>query len=162
MLLSNYERCLYYEQPLLTLHSILQTDPYSPRFTFSFPPPCEIPFVCKSLDGGMTLHIETAPSVDLMNDFIEFTTSLPIELSLYPGFDRADWIKMFSTPTFFVYIEKDGTILSLMSLAKLVSTKDDVIFNILTTQANNKRATAMLDTLPPKGLGDIMFTQVHA
>ena len=110
----------------------------------------------------MTLHIATTPSVDLMNDFIEFTTSLPIELSLYPYWGRADWMKMFSTPTFFVYIEKDGTILSLMSLAKLVSTKDDVIFNILTTQANNNRAAAMIDKLPPKGLGDIMFTQVHA
>jgi hypothetical protein len=42
----------------------------------------------------------------------------------------------------------------------MVSTQDDVILNIITTQANNQLAKKMVGKLL-KGLGDIMFTEVR-
>jgi hypothetical protein len=158
-MISNYNRNLEYKQPLLVLRSRLQPMGSS-RFNFNFPPPLDIPFVSKSLILGMTLHIATNPSVGRINRIIDFIKSLPGHLSLYGGFSHDDWIKLFAAPTFFIYVEKDGVILSAMSIVKMVSTQDDVILNIITTQANNQLAKKMVGKLL-KGLGDIMFTEVR-
>ena len=162
-LLSNYDRCLNdYNEPLLTLCSTMMPPPSTLRFQFFFPP-CEVPFVFKSLYGGMTLHIAATPSDHLIRKFIDYTLQLPKELTLYPSNTFDDWFKMFKAPTFFIYIEKDGHVLSLMSLGKMVSTKGEVILNILTTQANNMAAWQLLGKERlRKGLGDVMFTEVRA
>ena len=69
------------------------------------------------------------------------------------------WFKMFAAPTFFIYTEKNGIILSLMSVVKMVSTDNNVIFNILTTQADNKLAERVIGGPLSKGLGDVIFCQ---
>ena len=76
--------------------------------------------------------------------------------------DWFTWFKMFSAPTFFIYTEKNGIMLSLMSVVKMVSTDNAVIFNILTTQANNQCAEGVIGGPLPKGLGDLMFSKVCA
>jgi hypothetical protein len=116
-MISNYNRNLEYKQPLLVLRSRLQPMGSS-RFNFNFPPPLDIPFVSKSLILGMTLHIATNPSVGRINRIIDFIKSLPDHLSLYGGFSHDDWIKLFAAPTFFIYVEKDGVILSAMSIVR--------------------------------------------
>ena len=81
--------------------------------------------------------------------------------SLSPqGMDWSTWFKMFSAPTFFIYTENNGIILLLMSVVKMVSTDNKVIFNILTTQANNKFAESVIGSTLTKGLGDVMFSLV--
>ncbi len=158
--LSNYDRSLFYGQPLLTLcakmQTVIPTRPDSSRFDFSCPPP-NLPFVSKTLVAGVTLHIATNPSLPLLDRFITFVMNLPPELCLYPAYGYRDWILLFKAPTFFIYIEKEGVVVSLMSLVKMISTEGDIILNIITTQADNSQVAGR----PIKSLGDIMFVQVR-